>query len=86
MTTASERDGLMQPSLQNGKSQGLKDCAVSSVFRKKIHSLELAAFAEYQRMSSMKTKWLSVKIVAAKDALLVIDRHNQFSIIKFNVQ
>ena len=86
MTTASGKDGLMQLSLQNGKSQGLKDCAVYSAFRKKIPSSERAAFAEYQRTSSMKTKWLSAKTVAAKDALLVTERHNQFSIIKLNDQ
>ena len=49
----------MQHSLPNGKNQDLKDCVVSNVYKREIHSLEKDAYAESLKIIWKKKKKLS---------------------------
>jgi hypothetical protein len=60
MNTAYKRNGVMQHSLPNGKNQDLKDCVVSNVYKREIHSLEKDAYAE-----SLKIIWKRKKRLSA---------------------
>ena len=56
MSTVSERNGLMQTSLQNGKKLAMKNFAAFNASSLKIIITEVLAYAESQKDPSMKER------------------------------
>ena len=56
MSTVSERNGLMQTSLQNGKKLAMKNYAAFNASSLKIIITEVLAYAESQKDPSMKER------------------------------